>query len=173
MIKNANGVTMMNLVITIVVMIILISVSGYYSIDSIKNGYTSRQKRELAAVVDYTATLKTKMLVDEFSLTNETLVGVDALTTIAAGLSETSINKIIGVNESDTLVANYKYHYITPEKLQDTSFSNGFANVKEAENNYIINFYTGTVIALYDDGKRIETSGTIKGIYDITSGFEY
>ena len=172
MMKNSNGVTMMNLVITIVVMIILISVSGYYSIDSIKNAYTSRQKREFASVVDYTATLKAKMLVDEFSPSNETIISVDTLTTIATGLSETSTNKIIAVNESDILSAKYKYHYITPEKLQDTSFSNDFATVRDAENNYIINFYTGTVIGLYDQGKRVEISGIVKGTSDITLEFD-
>ena len=51
MLKRENGITIMNLVITIIVMIILISVAGYYSIDSIKNSYISNQKKEMSDVV--------------------------------------------------------------------------------------------------------------------------
>ena len=56
-------------------------------------------------------------------------------------------------------------HYIDSEKLADKVFSGGKVNVKDAKNNYIINFYTGTIIALYDS--KSEISGTVKGLTDI------
>ena len=69
MLKNNSGVTMMNLVITIVIMVILISVTGYYSIDSISNAYKSNEKKELADIVEYTSYKKAKLLIDEFDVT--------------------------------------------------------------------------------------------------------
>lgn len=156
----------MNLVITIVVMIILISVSGYYSLDSVKNSYIANQKRELSDVVDYTTVLKAKLLTEEFTLTEETVATNEKLSLIENIISSTQLNHIIEVNIS-TLSPMYKYHYITSDVLSDKSFSNSDINVKDAKYDYIINFYTGTIIAIYDSST--EVSGIVKGLADILS----
>lgn len=162
--NKENGITIMNLVITIIVMIILISVSGYYSLDSIKNSYIANQKRELSNVVDYVSVLKSKLLIDEFLLDETTVVTEERLNLIESYLSSSQINYIIEVNIS-TLDPKYKYHYITSSDLADKTFSNSEVNVKDAKYNYIINFYTGTVIAIYDSS--CEVSGIVKGLADI------
>ena len=162
--KNEKGITMMNLVVTIIVMVILISVAGFYSIDSIKNSYIANEKKELADVIEYVATLKTQLLIDEFSLSDDTVISQTLLDKYENILTANQINKILEVNIS-TLNANYKYHYIDSEKLADKAFSGGKVNVKDAKNNYIINFYTGTIIALYDS--KSEISGSVKGLTDI------
>ncbi len=162
--KNNNGITMMSLVITIVVMVIMISVVGYYSIESIENSHISDEKRELDNVLEYMALLKTKLLVDEFSLSDSTVLEQDVLSTFNNILTETQINNISEVNLS-TLDSKYKYHYVTPEMLSDKSFSDEIAVVKDAKNDYIINFYTGTVIALYDS--KCDISGGVWGMNDV------
>lgn len=164
MLKKESGITIMNLVITIIVMIILISVAGYYSIDSIKNSYISNQKKEMADVVEFTSVLKTKLLMDEFILTDETVVTEEMLHLIEDFLSSTQINHIIEVNIS-TLSPKYKYHYVTAKNLGDKEFSDFEINVKDAQYDYIINFYTGTVIAIYDSS--CEVSGIVKGLADV------
>ena len=164
MLKREHGITIMNLVITIIVMIILISVAGYYSIDSIKNSYISNQKKEMSDVVEYTSVLKTRLLMDELTLSEDTVATEEMLHLVEDFLSSTQINHIIEVNIS-TLSPKYKYHYITAEKLADKSFSNSEISVKDAKSNYIINFYTGTVIAIYDSS--CEVSGIVKGLADI------
>lgn len=164
MFKRENGITIMNLVITIIVMIILISVAGYYSIDSIKNSYISNQKKEMADVVEYTSVLKANLLMDEFVLTDETVVTEEMLHLLEDFLSSTQINHIIEVNIS-TLSPKYKYHYVTAKNLGDKEFSSSEINVKDAKYDYIINFYTGTVIAIYDSS--CEVSGIVKGLADV------
>lgn len=163
--KNEKGVTLMTLVITIVIMVILISVAGFYSIDSIKNSYTANEEKEMADVVEYTTTLKTYLLIEEFSLSEDTVLSIDELEAYENILTDTQINNIIEVNIS-TLDHNYKYHYIDAEKLKDKDFSNGKINVKDARNKYIINFYTGTIIGLFEE--RSIVSGIVKGLSDIT-----
>lgn len=175
MIKNNKGVTMMTLVITIVVMIILISVTGYYSIDSIKNSYISREKNELSDIVEYVSVKKAKLLIDEMDVNEEfndasgqsPVINIEELYLLASGLTETELNRIIEVNTYEDLTDNYKYLYITADMLNEQSFSTSDIVVKDVRNNYIINFYTGTVIALYDSGKRVEVSGIVKGLNDI------
>lgn len=170
MIKNNKGVTLMSLVITIVIMVILISIVGYFSLDSIKNSYVANQKKELADVVQYVGSKKVKLLLEEFDVSEkfpDTVVTSEGLYLIANGLSETNKNIILEVNSSDYLKDNQKYLYITAEKLNAESMASDSIVVKDIKNNYIINFFTGTVIGIYDNGERIEISGAVKGISEI------
>lgn len=162
--KKENGVTIMTLVITIIIMVIMVSVAGFYSVDSINNSYKANAKKELADVVEYTSILKTELLLEKFELENETVISHEELYKLEDKLLESQINKILEVNLS-TLDANYKYHYLTPKMLEDKVFSGGKINVKDVNNNYIINFYTGTVIGIYDSS--CEVSGIVKGLNDI------
>lgn len=167
MIKNNKGVTIMSLVITIVVMVILISIVGYFSIDSIKNSYISNEKKEMADLQEYVLSRKAKLLNDEFNVSGYELVTDEFLNWFANGLAETEKQKIIEVNTDIYLNENYKYFYITKDKLNNESPTQEYIIVKDIKNNYIINFYTGTIIGLYDNGERIEISGTIKNLEEI------
>lgn len=162
--KNQKGVTLMSLVITIIVMVILLSVAGYYSIDSIKNSHIANREKEFVEVIEYVGVLKTYLLLEEFLLEEDTVVTNERLYVYENIIPGTQINKMLEVNLS-ALDPIYKYHFIDAEKLADKDFTNGKINVKDAKNSYIINFYTGTVIGLYDS--KIEISGNVKGVTDI------
>ena len=164
---NKSGVTFINLVVMITVMIILISVAGYYSLDGIKNSYTARRKKELSNVVEYVSVLRAKLLNDEFEVKQEP-IDPSALLLVAEPLSEASLNAIIDVNSFEKLDKNYKYVYVKNIELGNKEYSDGDIVVKDAKYNYIINFFTGTVIALYEDS-NYEVSGVVKDLSTILS----
>lgn len=180
MIKNNKGVTLMTLVITIVTMVILISIVGYFSIESINNSHISNEKKEMADVLEYVLVRKAKLLNKEFDLkekygdvsgdiVNTPIVTEELLGLVARNLNETWKNNIIEVNQNNVFPDEYKYIYITADKLNNEALSKEYTVIRDVKNNYIINFYTGTVIGLYDNGERIEASGIIKGIAEIES----
>lgn len=168
--KNNKGITIMSLIITIVVMLILISIVGYFSIDSIKNTHMANDKKEMADIVQYVAAKKTKLLINEFDVEDEyadSVITSESLYLIASGLDEDIANKIIEVNTADNLDYNYKYIYIPAGRFNAQSAINEDIVVRDVKNNYIINFYTGTIIGLYDNGERFEISGSIKSLSEI------
>ncbi|MCR5422974.1 MAG: hypothetical protein K6E74_04980 [Bacilli bacterium] len=171
--KNTkSGVTLINLVVMIIIMIVLISITGYYSLENVKNGYYARQKKEFANVVDYVSILRAKLLIGEFDVPLLEPISDEALMTLASFLSPNVLTAIIDVNSSDMIEKQYKYFYITPVQLADKKYSDGNINVKEAKYNYIVNFYTGTVIALYED-EDYEIFGIVKGLPAILNDLEY
>ena len=173
MLKNNKGVTLMSLIVTIVAMVILISVVGYFSLDSVKNSYIANEKKEMADVLDYVSIKRARLLVQEFNVEEKfeniqnKVVTSEALYLIASGLTENDFNRIIEVNTASGLENNHKYLYITSEDLNNDSVRKDEIVIKDAKNNYIINFYTGTIIGLYDNGERIEISGSVKGLSEI------
>ena len=177
MIKNNKGITMMTLVITIVTMVILISIVGYFSIESINNSHISNEKKEMADVLEYVLVRKAKLLNNEFDVEEKygdisgkaPIVTEELLELVARNLEETGKNNIIEVNQNSIFPDEYKYIYITADKLNNEALSTEYTVIRDVKNNYIINFYTGTVIGLYDNGERIESSGIIKGIAEIES----
>ena len=167
MLKNNKGITLMSLVITIVIMVVLISIVGYFSLDSIKNSYIANQKKELADVVQYVGSRKTKMLLDEFDVSEKfdgTVLTSEGLYLVAKGLLETDKNTILEVNASEYITDNQKYLYITADKLNAESLVTDGVVVKDVKNNYIINFFTGTIIGIYENGERVEISGQVKNL---------
>lgn len=175
MINNNKGVTLMSLVVAIVVMGVLITIVGVFSIDSIRNSYSATEKKELADIAQYVAIKKINLLNKEFNINDfsndgqSPVITTEALYLLVTDLEEEDFNKIIEVNTSDYLEDNYKYVYITADSFNNEKISTSDIVVDDVKNNYIINFYTGTVIGLYDNGERAEISGSIKGLNDILS----
>ena len=168
--KNNTGVSLMSLIITVVVMVVLISIVGYFSLDSVKNSYTANEKKELSDVVQYVSVRKAKLLVDEFDVKEkykDAILTEESIYLLAKGLSESELALLVEVNNSSHLDDNYKYFYITAENLNRELASTEALIIKDVKNNYIINFFTGTIIGLYDNGNRAEISGSIKGLADI------
>lgn len=155
MIKNNKGVTLLTLVITIVVMVIMVSIVGEFSTTSIKNSYTATDKKELFNIVEYASIQKTKILAYEVDInellnnSDDLVISLEKLEKNAPGLSVSEINTIVEVNVSE-LEDNYKYLYVTAEKFNSLKLSESGITVNDVRNDYIINFYTGTVIGLYD-----------------------
>ena len=171
--NNQSGVTLVNLVVMIVIMLVLISITGFYSLDNIRNSHVARQRHELASVVDYVSVLRAKIIVGTFSVPTElSPISDEALLTLAPFLSPNTLTAIIDVNTADGLDNNYKYFYLTPTQLENRRYSDGDVVVKDAKYNYIVNYYTGTVIALYGDSEY-EVSGLIKGLPAILNELDY
>ena len=170
--KRQSGVTLINLVVMIVVMIVLIGITGYYALDNIRNSHIASQKKEFANVVDYVSILRAKLILGTFEVEHLDPISDEALMTIASFLSPNALTAIIDVNTSDILDKNYKYYYLTPLQLENRAYSDGDIIVKDAKFNYIVNYYTGTVIALYGDSDY-EISGIVKGLPAILNELEY
>ena len=165
--KKNSGVTLINLVVMIALMLVLISITGYYSLGNVKNSYIARQKREFANVVEYVSLLRAKLINEEFEISPDlTPISSEALVVVGKPLSDTAINAIEEVNAAEALNRNYKYYYLTPEIIGNKTYSDGFITVKSAKNRYIVNYFTGTVIAFYDD-ESCEISGLVKGLTSI------
>ena len=153
--NNNKGVTILTLVITIVVMIIMVSIVGEYTTTSIKNSYTATEKKELSSIVEYVSTQKTKILAYEVDIndllnnSDNLVISLEELEKNAPGLGISKINTIVEVNVSE-LEDNYKYLYLTAQKINDLKVSESGIKVSDVKNDYIINFYTGTIIGLYD-----------------------
>ena len=166
------GVTLINLVVMIAIMLVLISITGYYSLGNVRNSYIAKQKREFANVVDYVSVLRAKLINEEFEISPDlTPITSEALVVVGKPLSDTAINAIEEVNAAEALNRNYKYYYLTPEIINNKSYSGGFVTVKSVKNRYIVNYYTGTVIALYDDD-TCEISGLVKGLIALLNEIE-
>lgn len=172
MVKNNKGITLLTLVITIVIMVIMIGIVGYYTTTNIKNSYTATEKKELFNIIEYVSTQKAKILAYEVDINDllnssgDLVISLEDLEKYATGLNKSEIDTMVEVNVSE-LEDNYKYLHITAEKLNNLKLSESGITVNDVKNDYIINFYTGTIIGLYDSGKRVEISGSIKGINDI------
>lgn len=172
MVKNNKGITLLTLVVTIVIMVIMIGIVGYYTTTSIKNSYTATDKKELYNIIEYVSTQKTKILAYEVDINDllkssgDLVISLENIEKNASGLNKSVIDTIVEVNVSD-LDDNYKYLYVTAEKLNNLKLSESGITVNDVKNDYIINFYTGTIIGLYDSGKKVEISGNVKGLNDI------
>ena len=81
-------------------------------------------------------------------------------------LTSTEINNIVDVNSTD-IDNKYKYYYFQAEDkvFEKTKFTSGDVTIQDVKNDYIINFYTGTIICISDGSFKVE--GLIKGLGEI------
>ena len=169
--KNQKGISMITLVVTMVVMLILIGVVGKYSLENINKSNKAVSEAEFASVRDFTLNMQMKMLLEDdyvfdgsdLQLTSELLylLAEDELSTV-------EMNNIIDVNSSD-LPDECKYYFISSDKkmFEDLEFTKGNITIQDVKNDYIINFYTATVIAFGETGCKVD--GLIKGLSEILS----
>lgn len=174
--KSKSGVSLITMIVTMMIMLILIGVVGKYSIDNIKKANEAVKAREFASVRDYVITRQGILDSDSFGeiLKNHSdlLLNGELAYIIADGkLLNSEISNIIDVNSSD-IAPQYKYYYLpsTGNYFEDAEFSEGGITVKDVQNDYVVNFYTATVISLSNDYFRID--GVIKGLSEILSEIE-
>lgn len=169
--KNNKGISLITLTVTIIVMIILIGVVGVYSLDTIKRGHSAVARRELENVRNFVIRQSLRLDTNDFVIDVVKYPDIElssektyALT--MDKLSEQEINNIVSVNSSE-LDAKYKYYYIqaTEKHFEDLDFSNNDITVRDVKYDYIINFYTGTIICVSDGFFSVD--GIVKGLDEI------
>lgn len=170
--NNERGISLITLVVTIMVMIILISVVGKYSLENIQEATNAVMDSEFSNVRDFTLNVQNQMLVGDFEIElnkyPDIVLSNELLYIIAKDkLQNVEINNIVDVNSAD-IDDDYKYYFFQAEStdyFETRTFSKDNIRVQDVKYDYIINFYTGTVIALYDDFAKVE--GLIKGLGEI------
>lgn len=171
--KNNQGISLITLIITIVVMLILIGVVGKNSIESIEESRNAVSSKEISDVNSYVLSLQGKIIAGDFNINlvdyPEIILNADLVYTLAYDkLTNIEINNILDVNNS-TLSDNYKYYYFPASKrlFESDKFSQGGMTLQDIKGDYIINFYTGTVILLTEDNAQV--TGLIKGLEEISA----
>ena len=168
--RSQNGISLITLVVTMVVMMILVGIVGKYSLENIEKSNKAISESEFANVRDFTLNMQTKILAEEYEFdTNQIELSNELLYLLADEcLSSVELSNIVDVNSSD-LPASCKYYYISADKemFEDKNFTKGNINIQDVKNDYIINFYTGTIIAFSENSYKVD--GLIKGLSEINA----
>ena len=166
--KNQKGISLITLVVTMVVMVILIGVVGTYSLENINKSNEAVFEMEFSQVREFVLNMQSKILLEdhkfdttEIGLTNELLYLL-----AEDHLSNVELNNIVDVNASN-LSEDRKYYFISFEQelFEDYEFTKGNITVQDVKSDYIVNFYTGTVIAFREDKCKVD--GLIMGLSEI------
>lgn len=169
--KNQKGISLITLVVTMVVMLILIGVVGSYSLENIEKANEAIAESEFSNVRDFVLNMQSKIILDddyEFE-TKDIGMSNELLYLLADDyLSSVELSNIVDVNASN-LDSKYKYYYISAEKklFEDKAFTKGNITIQGVKSDYIVNFYTGTVIAFSESSYKVD--GLIKGLSEIVS----
>lgn len=168
--KDQRGISLITLVVTMIVMLILIGVVGKYSLENIEKSNNAISESEFANVRDFTINMQTKILTEDYEFDASQIGMTNELLYILAQdyLSSLELSNIVDVNSSD-LPSQYKYYYIPAEKkmFEDKSFTKGNITIQDVKNDYIVNFYTGTIIAFSESSYKVD--GLIKSLAEIVS----
>ena len=172
--NNKSGISLITLVVTIMVMLILIGIVGKYSLENIQEATNAVMQSEFSNIRDFTLNIQNQMLIGEFEIElnkyPDIVLSNELLYIIAKDkLQNIEINNIVDVNSAD-IDDDYKYYFFQAEStdyFETRTFSKDNIRVQDVKYDYIINFYTGTVIALYDDTVKVE--GLIKGLGEIVA----
>lgn len=172
--KKQKGISLITLVVTIMVILILIGVVGKYSLENIRESTNAVMDSEFVNIRDFVLNVQNQMLIGDFEIDlnkyPDIVLSNELLYIIAKGkLQNTEINNIVDVNSAD-IDDNYKYYYFQAEStdyFETRTFSKNNIRVQDVKYDYIINFYTGTVIGVYDESVKVD--GLIKGLGEIVA----
>lgn len=164
---NNKGISMITLIVTIIVMVILIGIVGVYSFDTIDKSYTATETREFANVRDFVLEKQMRVETGEFTSYPSVELTTDELYLIAdEKLNDTELNNIVDVNNS-ILEKQYKYYYVqsSDKYFESAEFVHNGTSIQDVKGDYIINFYTGTIIRV--DDNKVKVDGIIKSLTEI------
>lgn len=166
--KNQKGISLITLVVTMVVMVILIGVVGSYSLENISKSNEAVSEMEFAQVRDFALNMQTKILLEDRKINGSEILLTNELLYLLAEdhLTSVELNNIIDVNSAN-LPDEKKYHFISYEQklFEDLEFTDGNITIQDVKNDYIINFYTGTVIAFGENSCKVD--GLIMGLSEV------
>ena len=168
--KNQRGISLITLVVTMIVMLILVGVVGKYSLENIEDSNQAVSETEFASVRDFALNMQTKILIEDYKFDTTQIEMSNELLYILAQdyLSDLELRNIVDVNSSD-LPSQCKYYYISADKkiFEDKKFTKGNITIQDVKNDYIINFYTGTIIAFSENSYKVD--GLIKSLPEIVT----
>lgn len=162
-----KGVSLISLIITIIVIIILASIAIYSSYSTADEAYEVKYGKEFNDVATFVNTVnaKSEARLITLSLTSDTVATsaqIDSFFTTGTDTEITSddIAKIKYKNSGTDY--KYQYHYITANQIESGVPGVPIdSNLDELENDYLINFGYGVVIAKITDTKT-KVSGAVK-----------
>jgi len=170
-----KGVSLISLIITIVVIIILASIVIFSSLGTIDQSQMVKKETEFEDVCTYVRQISSRAEAGLISLnlTSETLVQSDKLSEFYAPSGEMTSeeqNRINSLNEARQGSPNYGYHYVKGRDIENdtipgleglSSSEYNFTTPNKVENDYIINFTYGVVVAKVSPTKTL-IRGTVK-----------
>ena len=161
-----KGISLISLIITIVVIIILASITIVNSLNTSEDAYIVKNQNEFNDVCVFVRNVSTRVEADllSFEIPQEMLVTEEQLKEFivegSTELTSADIQKIKDVNSSAS--TKYGYYYITGDKIENGITGLDFdSNITNVDNNYIINFCYGVVIAKISEN-QVNVMGTIK-----------
>ena len=158
---HEEGISLISIVITIIVIILLATIVGVSSVKILKRAEENNIKQEFRNVEELVGTVKGKVMAGsiDIDIPENTYVASNAqIDQYSSVLDNVEIESIKSINTDPDASKNEKYHLMNQEAF-DTLFKNEI-NVKDVTRSYLINFKEGVVI-LNLDGKLYKT-GEIK-----------
>ena len=167
-----KGITLISLIITIVVILILASITVFSSLNTIDESQELKKEVEFESVCTFVRSISSKAEADliQLNLTSATLITdttkLNEFLTSSGELSAEEIQKINTDNDRyrQENTPQYGYHYIEGKYIENdnipglenvSSIDRSLSTPNKVENNYIINFYTGTVIAKVSESNTL------------------
>ncbi len=152
--RNNKGVSIISLVVTIIIIIIIAAISTPMLSSVISDSLEQDAKVELKNVENVVANARAQILVDNFSPNQAYIITDQELLSKYSGvLSNDEISHIQSVNNDDTINPAEKYYLMNQERF-DNEFGNNFnINNIRGEREYIVNYYSGLVVANFNGSK--------------------
>ncbi len=170
-----KGVSLITLIVTIIVIIILAGIAVFSSLDTIEQSQEVKSEAEFEDVCTFVRSISTRVEAGLFSINSLSSATPDTVEEISLFRAEDdaevakALNDIQGFNNSGR-PARFMYYYVTGKQIENdnipglenlTNTEESFLVTNKVENNYLINFYYGTVIAKVSQTKT-RISGQVK-----------
>lgn len=158
--RKNKGISMITLVITIVVMLILIGIGGYYSYEAIDKTNQKDLKEEMRNVEEVVGAAKAQGLAGKFAPDKNLLISDIQLTSLFGGvLTAQQIETIKTINH-DISVDPLKKYYLLDQNGFDSEFgdSNNIT-VNKVKRTYLVSYKDCIVIV--NEGGKLFSSGEI------------
>lgn len=160
--RNNKGISMITLIITIVVMLILISIGGYYSFETIDKANQKDAKEEMRNVEEVIGAAKAQGLAGKFTPNKDLLITDAELTSMFGGLLTTEQIEAIKAVNNDASADPLKKYYLLDQAGFDMEFGDSDnITINGVKRTYLVS-YKDRVIMLAENGTLV-SSGEIGG----------
>lgn len=151
---SEKGISLVALIVTIIIIIILATIGGFYSNEILEKSERMRTESELRNIDELVSNQKARIMAGEIEIPTTYIATTSDINKYSGidteKLSNSDIQKIKNVNNDSSLSAEYKYHLMNQAAFNDL-FA-GDINVKDVKYVYLINF-DKKVIILNASGK--------------------
>ena len=170
-----KGISLVSLIVAILVIIILASMTVFSVLDTIEQAQDVKKEKEFKDVVTYVRSISNKIQsrTIDVSLTESTLASAEQISSMYIENSDESelladeVNIVNSVNTAiksgdSSFGADHGCHYVTSSQIKyGIDGIDETSNLDNVDNDYIINFYYGVVIARISSSKTL-VDGIIK-----------